>query len=348
MEAPNLSNSTSLPNADDEFKRQQLLAEFPKGIAPYSSSNLIGFGLFGGILGAGIAGAVNYRRANQSRSIPGLLLISLVVLFAYEFISNFLLDKFLLANNLSDQFHFVGNTVSLVVGIGFSLWIASRQRQIIQRWSELAGKTQLREQGGCLTALGWIVLSWIISVALILGTNTAIGQATLQVTYPAQTYTTQGVSVTLPTGWFSISPSLLNVDCSSSAPACLAIAQDGWSGSNTVIRLLPNSGTNAQAFSAASILSVRSAQPTATISNPQPYTAPALANHPAYTFSGTLNGVDFIFTFIEDGDSMINLLVNCTDTFQGTCSSLRDQIVSTMQFAPGSGAAATDTPLPRQ
>src|SRR4051812_31802004 len=87
--------STPSDTRQEARRRQQLQAEFPLGLAPFTGRNLITFGFWGGFIGAAVAASVNLRRANQSRSIPALIIIAVVLLLITQIVFTLVADRLL-------------------------------------------------------------------------------------------------------------------------------------------------------------------------------------------------------------------------------------------------------------
>ena len=102
MLPPELSALTSLiaSSVDEPWRNQdELLRQFPYGLAPFTRANLLAYTFLGSlevfvqplagtyglsnvlfpasIIAAGIAGAISLRRSNQANEVPRLLLITL-------------------------------------------------------------------------------------------------------------------------------------------------------------------------------------------------------------------------------------------------------------------------------
>ncbi|MEP7293290.1 MAG: hypothetical protein ABI835_16010 [Chloroflexota bacterium] len=337
MATQDLSNGGLLSSDADEQARKLLLiqTEFPLGVAPYNRGRLISFGFWGGIVGAGIAGAVNLRRSNQARDIPALLLITLAVLLVDQIVLSMVIDRLVLSGAALDQNGILlpEIIVNTIFGVCFAIWIGGRQGAISDRWLELAGAPRLKDQGGCLTAVGWVVIGFVVAAAVSFAVYPIIGQATLKLTYPPQHFSGQGVDVTLPSGWAAVAPEKIKLNCQSADVHCVVVAQDGWSGSTAILFTTSGQGVTAESFASALATEIHRQTPSAPEFNPQPFSAPALTRRAAFTFTGHLNNVTFWITTIDNDGTVIDFTLNCADSFNIPCEDIRNQIVSTLTFS---------------
>ena len=324
---------------DQSRQRQRLLAEFPLGLAPFTGRNLVTFGFWGGFLGAAIAGAVNLRRANRSRSIPVLILIALVLLFITQIVLTVIADRLLFSDTGIGQslILFFGGVFYLVVSMIFAALIAGRQHTIFQRWLALAEIPGWRDQGGCLNAIGWLILGIFTSAILAYLASPVIGQVTIRLLAPPTVFMARGVTVTLPAGWIQIPPEKYNLDCSADGQTCLANAQDGVTGSTAFLEIeWTQGGVSLDSAASMAAAPIRTQHPSLPDLTPQPYTLPYLKGRSAFTFSANFPDKTYSFTNIADGEGEIDVHLNCANGLQAQCDSIRDQIVSTIQFASAS------------
>jgi hypothetical protein len=199
MSTEDLSSRSQLPDADEESRRRQLQQEYPLGFAPYSERVLRRFGFWGGFIGAGIAGAVNLRRANQSRAIPALLVVTLAIMVIYWIVLAILADQNIVTDSTTSSPPFL-LFVNFAIGVGFARWIAGRQQNFSYRWQQLAGAPNWSDQGGWLCAIGWYIVSVVIAVSLYLGLYPLLLAGVIQVVHPSQQFAVDDVSVTTPAG----------------------------------------------------------------------------------------------------------------------------------------------------
>lgn len=336
MDASSLPDSWQTLPDEESARRQQLRAEFPLGLAPYTAGNLGRFGFWGGIIGAGIAGVINLRRANQSQAIPRLLLLTFILLMV-DWIAVIGISDWLFLS-MTNPWQVVGELVLLIasalVGLVYARWIANRQNALSARWFELSGKPDWRVQGGCLAAVGGVIVSIIIGTMLFGLIYPALAPATLQIIHPPQRYMAEGISITVPAGWAQTAPEIVGLNCTTSKFTCLAIVSERMTGTAAIF--LINSGIAPMVLANAVAFNAITQNPNLPAQDVQPYTSPFLNNRSAATFTVLINGVTSIYTAVSDGTNTVGFTLNCGGELQPQCEALRDQFISTFEFSNSS------------
>lgn len=326
-------DTSSLPDDESARKQRELREQFPLGLAPYTRGNLGRFGFWGGIVGAGIGGAINLRRANQPEAIPRLLLLTLVILLIDWIVTIGIIDwiGLSLTNPGQATIGAVLLIVSALVGVVYARWISTRQNTFLVRWFELSGKPSWRDQGGCLAAIGWVIVAGIIGAFISNAVYTPLTPVELQIIHPPQRYTAEGVSVTTLAGWAAVPSDLLGVNCATGGATCLALVAERWTGSTAI--LLTISASNPAVLANGVALQLLKQNPLLPAQEVETFAPDFLSGRSAAAFSTDVGDRRFVYTAIADGDHVISVSLTCVNGLQPQCETLRDQFISTLEFS---------------
>jgi hypothetical protein len=169
----------------------------------------------GGIIAAGIAGAINLRRSNRSQEVPRLLIITFVLALLCAVAGYTFIMRQVVQQAPADASVKAGAISLLYVALGivYALIIARQQRSPRQQWLELSGEARItgQDQGGWRVAFGWLSAIVLVNAVLYAAFNSflAPGLNSLSVLYPPQHVTAEGVGLTIPAGWIEVPPNQL-------------------------------------------------------------------------------------------------------------------------------------------
>ncbi|MBK8020082.1 MAG: hypothetical protein IPK19_01340 [Chloroflexi bacterium] len=191
---PTVDRFAATAFADESTRRLNRLWEhFPNGLAPYSRAIFLTFaviggivvnqhllrgvygflqGLFpGGIIAAGIIGAVNLRRADRARPAALLLVTSLLLALIAASMGHLVVasvESQVSQSSDSPMFRMEVTAVLIALDVVYALIVDRSQRHIRRHWNMLSEKDRpsIADQGGFQGMIGWLLVVLIVNVVL--------------------------------------------------------------------------------------------------------------------------------------------------------------------------------------
>lgn len=335
MSAP---ENMPLPLADsasqeDAARLAQFQQAFPLGLAPYRRVFLWIVGILLTPMGAAIFGSVNLRRTGQSRSIPLLFLIAILIMILSDILEIVILERH--GVTLVEDF-LVRYVLNHLPGFLFAEWIARRQQASVQQWISFAGPAHTRERGGMRNLLGWLFVTIVICAVLFLVFYLAFYPFVYQIIYPAQRLTVQDVTINLPAGWIEIEPKDVGLDCEVSSYTCVTVIRERFSQNRIAFLVMNNSN---EAESPQSLIEFYADQfkvyePSATIKTQEDFSMPALGSRNASSLNAYIAEKDMwqVYTAVADEDRIIVQILYCASSYENTCEERRDYALGMIDF----------------